>query len=48
LRNDGVVTHPGSFYGLADPRSVVISLLTPEEVFQRGVDVISTAQAFEK
>ena len=43
LHNHGVVTHPGSFYGLADVRSLVVSLLTPVEVFRQGMDLISTA-----
>jgi aspartate/methionine/tyrosine aminotransferase len=38
LEECGVVVHPGSFYGLGDARLVVVSLLTPELVFRRGID----------
>jgi len=38
LAECGVVVHPGEFYGLGDPRTVVVSLLTPETVFREGVE----------
>jgi alanine-synthesizing transaminase len=37
LAERGVVVHPGDFYGLTDPRMVVVSLLTPEAVFREGI-----------
>jgi hypothetical protein len=33
-----VVVHPGDFYGLADPRMVVVSLLTPLAVFREALE----------
>jgi len=36
LREQGVVVHPGEFYGLGDGRMVVVSLITPEGVFAGG------------
>jgi alanine-synthesizing transaminase len=38
LAECGVVVHPGDFYGLADPRMVVLSLLTPEAVFREAME----------
>jgi len=37
LDRHGVVTHPAEFYGLADRRAVVLSLITPEATFTAGV-----------
>lgn len=37
LEDHGVIVHPGSFYGMTDSRLVVVSLLTPEGDFARGV-----------
>jgi aspartate/methionine/tyrosine aminotransferase len=37
MREQGVVAHPGEFYGLADKRMVVLSLITPGEVFAEGI-----------
>ncbi|MFP5230585.1 MAG: pyridoxal phosphate-dependent aminotransferase [Acidobacteriota bacterium] len=45
----GVYVHPGSFFGFADAGWLVVSLLTPEEDFRRGVegvcDVFADAEA---
>jgi alanine-synthesizing transaminase len=38
LAECGVVVHPGDFYGLADARMVVVSLLTPEAVFREAME----------
>lgn len=43
LEETGVIVHPGDFYGLADDRLVVVSLLPPVEVFRRGVARIASA-----
>jgi alanine-synthesizing transaminase len=40
LAEQGVVVHPGGFYGLGDRRMVVVSLLTPETVFREGMERI--------
>lgn len=37
LEQAGVIVHPGAFYGLSDRRFIVLSLITPVEVFQSGV-----------
>jgi alanine-synthesizing transaminase len=41
LAECGVVVHPGDFYGLADARMVVVSLLTPLAVFQEAMERFS-------
>jgi alanine-synthesizing transaminase len=38
LAECGVVVHPGEFYGLADSRMVVVSLLTPLAVFGEALE----------
>jgi aspartate/methionine/tyrosine aminotransferase len=43
LAECGVVVHPGEFYGLGDARMVVVSLLTPEGVFQEGLERVARA-----
>ncbi len=40
LESCGVIVHPGNFYGLADRRAIVVSLITPAELFRRGVELI--------
>jgi len=40
LREQGVMAHPGEFYGLPDGRTVVVSLITPAEAFAAGVSRI--------
>jgi alanine-synthesizing transaminase len=37
LEREAVYVHPGAFFGFADEVHVVLSLLTPEEVFAEGV-----------
>lgn len=37
LLDAGVIVHPGSFYGIAEPGRIVVSLITPEEVFRTGI-----------
>jgi aspartate/methionine/tyrosine aminotransferase len=43
LAECGVVVHPGEFYGLGDPRMVVVSLLTPEALFRAGMERMARA-----
>jgi aspartate/methionine/tyrosine aminotransferase len=40
LEERGVYVHPGSFFGFAGEGWLVVSLLTPEEAFRRGVERI--------
>ena len=40
LEERGVYVHPGSFFGFAGQGWLVVSLLTPEEEFRRGVERI--------
>lgn len=40
VREYGVETHPGHFFGFPEAGWLVISLLTPEEEFQRGIESI--------
>jgi len=44
LREAGVVVHPGSFYGIAEPGRVVVSLLGFEQEFAEGLERIVHAQ----
>jgi len=37
LQEAGVVVHPGSFYGIAEPGRVVVSLLGPTQEFTNGI-----------
>ncbi len=39
----GVVTHPGAFYGIAERNRKVVSLLTPEAEFARGMGFLRGA-----
>lgn len=43
LEERGVVVHPGSFYGLAGPGRVVLSLITPLDQFSRGLELLTRA-----
>ena len=43
LLEQGVIVHPGAFYGIAERNRVVVSLLPPEEVFAEGVRRIAAA-----
>jgi aspartate/methionine/tyrosine aminotransferase len=40
LERDGVLVHPGYFYDFPSERFLVLSLLTPEEVFRKGVELL--------
>jgi alanine-synthesizing transaminase len=48
VRERGVVTHPGSFYGMSEVSRVVVSLIGPAENFaagiQRAISSISTVE----
>ncbi len=44
LEEYGVVVNTTAFYGLADRRMVVVSLLTPEAVFREGVERVTRAR----
>ena len=37
LEEDGVYVHPGDFFDFRDEAYVIVSLLTPESVFEEGV-----------
>ena len=43
LRDHGVVTHPGSFYGLPTRGFLVLSLLVETERFRKGVQSVLSA-----
>ncbi len=45
LREQGIIVHPGSFYGMAPGGRIVISLLVPEDEFCRGFDRFSASLA---
>ncbi len=40
LQRAGILTHPAHFYGLLDPRRVVLSLIVPTETMRQAADVI--------
>ena len=44
LAVQGVVVHPGSFYGIGERNRVVVSLLTPEREFREGLRCIRGAE----
>ncbi len=37
LLDGGVVVHPGSFYGMAEPERIVVSLIVQQEAFSTGI-----------
>jgi len=43
LDNTGVIVHPGSFYGMAEPERIVVSLISQEDVFRDGISRIASA-----
>jgi alanine-synthesizing transaminase len=47
LREDGVVVHPGTFYGIPESGRVVVSLLGPEDEFREGLERIVHGQKLE-
>ena len=40
LEEDGVYVHPGQFFGFSQEGHLVISLITPGEVFRKGTDLL--------
>jgi aspartate/methionine/tyrosine aminotransferase len=38
LREEGVIVHPGAFYGIAEGGRVVVSLIGPEDEFTTGME----------
>ena len=40
IRSNGVSVHPGYFFGFSGDGWIVVSLLTPEEEFRRGMEVV--------
>ena len=43
LLGENVVVHPGSFYGIAEPERIVVSLIVPEDEFSTGLSIIARA-----
>lgn len=43
LLEEGVVVHPGSFYGMAQTERIVVSLIVPEGEFSTGISTIAKA-----
>jgi aspartate/methionine/tyrosine aminotransferase len=43
LLGQSVVVHPGSFYGMAEPERIVVSLIVPEDEFSTGISAIAKA-----
>jgi alanine-synthesizing transaminase len=43
LLGGGVVVHPGSFYGMAEPERIVVSLIVPADEFSTGIATIASA-----
>ena len=43
LAEQGVIVHPGSFYGMGERNRVVVSLLTPDEQFRLGLQRLREA-----
>lgn len=41
LLDEDVVVHPGSFYGMAEPERIVVSLIVPEDTFSTGIYTIA-------
>ena len=42
LEHDGVLAHPGYFYDFGEDGWLVLSLLTPPEVFRAGVERLAS------
>ena len=38
LEEDGVYVHPGQFFGFSEEGHLVVSLITPAEIFRGGMD----------
>jgi aspartate/methionine/tyrosine aminotransferase len=43
LRREGVVVHPGAFYGMLEEERIVLSLIVPSEEFERGTRKIAAS-----
>jgi len=41
LQNEGVVVHPGAFYGMSEEERIVVSLIVPPERFSKGIGKIA-------
>jgi aspartate/methionine/tyrosine aminotransferase len=41
LLSEGVVVHPGSFYGMPEPERIVVSLIVREDEFSTGIYTIA-------
>ena len=41
--NQGVVVHPGSFYGMPEKERIVLSLIVPKENFSTGICIIANS-----
>lgn len=40
LKETGVYVHPGRFFGLSQEGCFVVSLITPEAIFRKGIDLL--------
>jgi alanine-synthesizing transaminase len=45
LLEEGVVVHPGNFYGMPDTERIVVSLLVPEAEFSTGICTVAKASS---
>ena len=43
LLRESVIVHPGSFYGMAEPERIVVSLIVPEGEFCTGMSTVARA-----
>lgn len=43
LLRQGVIVHPGSFYGMSGEERIVVSLIVPRDEFSTGIEVIAKA-----
>lgn len=43
LRRENIIVHPGTFYGMAEPERMVVSLIVPSNVFSEGMKCIARA-----
>jgi aspartate/methionine/tyrosine aminotransferase len=43
LRQENVIVHPGTFYGMAEPERIVVSLIAPPDLFSKGMKRIARA-----
>jgi len=41
LLDEGVIVHPGSFYGMSEPERIVVSLIVREDEFSTGICTIA-------